>query len=102
MDDLKLTAQFDFVDPEDPENTIWHFAVTGGVANAFLKSQDLTDDELLETGFDYSGNRLGGEGEDPGRGELLGHRADLEHRVDGVGRPTADGIAEWTPKRRAT
>ncbi|MEJ2161123.1 MAG: glycoside hydrolase family 16 protein, partial [Chromatiales bacterium] len=54
-----------FTDPDDPENTVWRFAVSGGVANAYLASQDLTDDPILDTGFDFSGNRLGGIGEDP-------------------------------------
>ncbi|MDH4032135.1 MAG: family 16 glycosylhydrolase, partial [Chromatiales bacterium] len=48
-----------FVDPDDPENIIWHVAVTGGVANAYLESEDKSDDPILETGFDFSGNRLG-------------------------------------------
>jgi len=48
-----------FVDPDDPENIVWHVAVSGGVGNAYLESEDKTDDPLLETGFDFSGNRLG-------------------------------------------
>jgi beta-glucanase (GH16 family) len=52
-------------DPDDAENTVWHFAVSGGVANGYLKSQDLTDDPILDTGFNFSGNRKGGLGGDP-------------------------------------
>ncbi|MGD9258791.1 MAG: family 16 glycosylhydrolase, partial [Gammaproteobacteria bacterium] len=48
-----------FVDPDDPENIVWHVAVSGGVANAYLESEDKTDDPLLETGFNFSGNRRG-------------------------------------------
>jgi len=54
-----------FTDPDDPENTVWRVAVSGGVANAYLASQDLTEDPILDTGFDFSGNRLGGIGEEP-------------------------------------
>jgi beta-glucanase (GH16 family) len=50
-----------FPDPEDDENTVWRVGVAGGVANVYLKSQDLADDELLDTGFDFSGEGLGGE-----------------------------------------
>jgi beta-glucanase (GH16 family) len=55
-----------FVDPDDPENIIWHVAVSGGVANAYLESEAKSDDPedpaydpILQTGFDFSGNRLG-------------------------------------------
>ncbi len=46
-------------DPGDPANTAWHFAVAGDVANIFLASQDLSNDELLATGFDFSGDAVG-------------------------------------------
>jgi len=48
-------------DPDDPSNTVWHVSVSGGVANVYLQSQDLTDDPLLDTGFDFSGSGLGGD-----------------------------------------
>jgi beta-glucanase (GH16 family) len=61
-----LTNDPAFVDPDDPENIIWHVAVSGGVANAYLESEEMSDDPedpaydpILETGFDSSGNRLG-------------------------------------------
>ena len=44
-------------DPDDAENTVWQVAISDGVANVYLESQDLTDSELLDTGFDFSGNR---------------------------------------------
>jgi beta-glucanase (GH16 family) len=50
-----------FVDPEDDTNTVWRVAISGDVANVFLTSEDLTDDELLDTGFDFSTNDLVGE-----------------------------------------
>jgi beta-glucanase (GH16 family) len=49
------------VDPDDPENVVWQVAISGGVANVFLASEDLTDDTLLDTGFDVSGSGLGGD-----------------------------------------
>jgi len=54
-----------FPDPDDDANTVWHFAVSGGVANGYLASQVLTDDPILDTGFDLSGNRKGSLGGDP-------------------------------------
>jgi beta-glucanase (GH16 family) len=50
-----------FPDPDDAENTVWHFNVSGVVANTYLASQDLTEDPLLDTGFDFSGGGLGGD-----------------------------------------
>jgi beta-glucanase (GH16 family) len=47
-------------DPDDPENTVWQVGISGGVANVFLASEDLTDDELLDTGFDFSGSDVVG------------------------------------------
>ncbi len=52
-------------DPDDATNTVWHVAVSGGPANVYLESEDLTDDPLLSTGFDFSGNRNVGPGGDP-------------------------------------
>ena len=46
-------------DPDDPGNTVWHIAVSGGVANAYLTSQVFEDDPILETGFDLSGDAVG-------------------------------------------
>jgi hypothetical protein len=48
-----------FADPDDPENIVWRVSVSGGVANAYLETEDKTDDPLLESGFDFSGNRRG-------------------------------------------
>ena len=48
-------------DPDDPANTVWHVSVSGGVANVYLESEDLTEDPLLDTGFDFSGGGLGGD-----------------------------------------
>jgi len=54
-----------FPDPDDDANTVWHFAVSGGVANGYLASQNLADDPVLDTGFNFSGNRKGSLGGDP-------------------------------------
>ncbi len=54
-----------FADPSDDTNTVWRVAVSGGVANAYLASQDLSDDPILDTGFDFSGYRVPGVGADP-------------------------------------
>ena len=48
-------------DPDNPGNTAWHFAAAGDVANAILSSEDLTDHEILATGFDFSGGDSIGE-----------------------------------------
>ncbi|NVJ60080.1 MAG: family 16 glycosylhydrolase [Gammaproteobacteria bacterium] len=49
------------IDPDDETNTVWHVSVAGDVANVYLQSQDLTEDELLDTGFDFSTSDLVGE-----------------------------------------
>lgn len=55
-----------FVDPEDPENTVWRVGVSGGIANVLLTGEEFTDNPLLETGFDFSGFRgSGGPGTEP-------------------------------------
>lgn len=54
-----------FADPSDDTNTVWRVAVSGGVANAYLASQDLSEDPILDTGFDFSGYRVPGVGADP-------------------------------------
>ena len=46
-------------DPVDPSNTAWHFSVSGDVANIYLASQNLDEDPLLNTGFDFSGEAVG-------------------------------------------
>lgn len=50
-----------FPDPDDPANIVWHVNIAGNVGNVSLDSQDLTDDPLLDTGFDFSGSGLGGD-----------------------------------------
>ncbi|MFZ8931937.1 MAG: glycoside hydrolase family 16 protein, partial [Pseudomonadales bacterium] len=54
-----------FADPSDDTNTVWRVAISGGVANAYLASQDLSEDPILDTGFDFSGFRTPGVGADP-------------------------------------
>ena len=48
-----------FTDPEDSSNTIWHVAVSGGIANAYLGTADLSSDPVLDSGYDLSGAGLG-------------------------------------------
>ena len=44
-----------FTDPADSSNTVWYFSSSGGVANAFLGTADLSNDPILDSGFDLSG-----------------------------------------------
>jgi beta-glucanase (GH16 family) len=48
-----------FTDPEDSSNTLWWFKVTGGVANIFLGTGDLSADPVLDSGFNLSGDGNG-------------------------------------------
>ena len=48
-----------FTDPDDSGNTVWRFSVTGGVANAYLGTGDLSSDPVLDSGFDLSGDGTG-------------------------------------------
>jgi beta-glucanase (GH16 family) len=48
-----------FTDPADPGNTVWYFSSSGGVANAYLGTADLSNDPILDSGFDLSGAGLG-------------------------------------------
>jgi beta-glucanase (GH16 family) len=48
-----------FTDPADPGNTIWHFSSSGGTANVFLGTANLSADPILDSGFDLSGAGLG-------------------------------------------
>ena len=48
-----------FTDPEDASNTVWRFSVTGGVANIYLGTGDLSADPDLDSGFDLSGDGTG-------------------------------------------
>ena len=48
-----------YTDPEDTGNTVWRFSATGGVANAYLHTADLSSDPLLDSGFDLSGDGTG-------------------------------------------
>ena len=48
-------------DPDNPGNTAWRVAVANDVANVYLTSQDLGDDPILETGFNFSGGDAVGE-----------------------------------------
>lgn len=42
-------------EPGNPANTVWHFSVSGGVANVFLGTADLASDPVFDSGFDFSG-----------------------------------------------
>jgi beta-glucanase (GH16 family) len=48
-----------FTDPQDSLNTIWHFSVSAGTANAFLGTEDLSGNTVLDSGFDLSGDGQG-------------------------------------------
>ena len=59
-----------FQDPDDAENTVWRVEISGATSNIYLGSEVFTDESsVLKTGFNFSDNRLGGEGGD-GVGEL--------------------------------
>jgi beta-glucanase (GH16 family) len=50
-----------FADPEEAGNTVWHVAVSNGVGNVYLATEDKTEDPILDSGFDFSGKGLGGD-----------------------------------------
>jgi len=52
-----IVSEFDFADPTDAANSVWHLAISGDVANAFLSSEDKTEDALLDTGFNFMGGQ---------------------------------------------
>ena len=54
-----VTSNPNFTDPEDYNNAIWHVSISGGIANVFLGTADLSADPVLDTGYDLSGNGSG-------------------------------------------
>lgn len=46
-------------DPTNPPNSVWRFQVSGGVANAFITSEDQSSHALLDTGFNFAGSDRG-------------------------------------------
>ncbi len=48
-----------FTDPDDASNTVWYVDISGGTANVFLNTGDLSADPVVDTGFDFSGNGNG-------------------------------------------
>lgn len=49
------TNDFAAVDPTNADNSVWNWRAEGGVANTFIGSEDLSDSEVLDTGFDFTG-----------------------------------------------
>ncbi|WP_279246980.1 family 16 glycosylhydrolase [Candidatus Litorirhabdus singularis] len=47
------------IDSDDPDNIVWQVSVSGGVANVYLNTGNLSTDPLFDTGFDFSGNGQG-------------------------------------------
>ncbi|MEO1575849.1 MAG: family 16 glycosylhydrolase, partial [Pseudomonadota bacterium] len=45
----------------DGNNTAWNVGVSGGLGEVFLRSEDLADNPVLETGFDLSGSADAGQ-----------------------------------------
>ena len=45
----------DFLDPDDAGNTVWNVDISGGTANVFLGTGDLSADPVVDSGFDFSG-----------------------------------------------
>jgi beta-glucanase (GH16 family) len=66
------------VDPGDPANVVWQLGVSGGTGGVALLSEDLSEDEVLDTGFDFSDNRNFGIG-----GNSIGEIA-FRMRVDSI------------------
>lgn len=56
-----IDNNFNAQDPMDNDNSVWHWQIAGGVANSYIGSADLTDDEVLNTGFNLSGADIGGQ-----------------------------------------
>ena len=54
-----LISDEGFTDPENSLNTVWSVAVSGGTANVFMGTVNLSSDPVLDTGFDFSGDGLG-------------------------------------------
>ena len=44
-----------FIDPADSSNTVWRVSVSGGTADVFMGTGDLSSDPVLDSGFDLSG-----------------------------------------------
>ena len=51
-----VTNNPNFTDPDDSSNTVWYVSVSGGVANAYLGTADLSSNSILDSGFDLSGS----------------------------------------------
>ena len=52
-------------DPADADNQVWRISASGGAAEVYLVAPDLSQSDVLRTGFDFSGNRLTGPGGEP-------------------------------------
>ena len=50
---------------DDAANTTWRVSVAGGAAEVHLTAQNVSTDDALATGFDFSGHRVPGLGGDP-------------------------------------
>ena len=54
-----LISNEGFTDPENSLNTVWSVAVSGGTANVFMGTVNLSSDPILDSGFDFSGDGFG-------------------------------------------
>ncbi|MFT6276534.1 MAG: putative lipoprotein with Yx(FWY)xxD motif, partial [Halioglobus sp.] len=54
-----VTNNPNFIDPDDSTNTLWYVSVNGGIASAYLSTSDLGADDILDSGFDLSGDGAG-------------------------------------------
>jgi len=50
-----VVSDANFTDPENSLNTVWKVEISGGVANVFLTTGDLSGDPVFDSGFDFSG-----------------------------------------------
>ena len=61
----EVVSDLEHEDPQDPGNRVWRLELSGGDAKAYLAAPDLSPGGALQTGFDFSGNRLPGPGGAP-------------------------------------
>lgn len=60
-----VVSDLEHEDPQAPDNRVWRLELSGGDARVYLAAPNLSPEGALETGFDFSGNRLPGPGGEP-------------------------------------
>jgi CxxC motif-containing protein (DUF1111 family)/predicted lipoprotein with Yx(FWY)xxD motif len=54
-----VTNNPNFIDPDDSANTLWYVSISDGIASVYLSTSDLSADDILDSGFDLSGDGAG-------------------------------------------